>query len=691
MKHSSLSMAILALLSTASFADDAEHDSALLDPIIVSADLRNLTVYDMAASVSVLDEQQLQDRGATHFSDVLLELPNLNFSGQSSRPRHLQIRGIGELADYTGRPDPSVGFAIDDIDFSGIGMTGSLFDVEQVEVLRGPQGTRYGANALAGLVNIKTNDPTPYRESMIELTGGDDQLGELGLMTSGAFNEGSENSPLYRFSLFKHKSDGFRDNDYLDKSDTNNRDELNLRGKLHFNPVQDLQVDLTILYADLDNGYDAWSLDNSFTTLSDQPGKDTQRSTAGAVKLTWDGNSNFSLISTTTLADSEMEYGYDGDWAYPGYHSTGDNTYVYNNDKNRDTISQEFRLVSQPDARIFNNSTDWLFGLYGSKLDEDNHTTDNFGTDLTSDYSDTRLAAFGQLDYHFNPSQVLSGGLRIENQDSDYDDNNGENFDPSDTLWGGHLTFTQALSAQHNAYAGVSRGYKFGGFNTGLSAGASDDLLRYEEETALNYEVGLKSSMANNTFNSTVSLFYMDRDNPQFQGYTYVGTQYVYFTENFDSATNYGLEAEFDWQAIRQWNIFGSLGLLKTDVKGSPKSASFGVEDREQAHAPSYQYTIGTQYRHNNGFFGRIALTGVDEFYFDNTHDQKSDSYTITNARIGYEAQEWEVYLWASNLFDEEYATRGFYFANEPTYSIEEQYVRLGDPRQVGVTARMRF
>ena len=91
-------------------------------------------------------------------------VPNLNWSGGTSRPRYFQLRGIGELEQYQGAPNPSVGFLIDDIDFSGVGMPATLFDVEQVEVLRGPQGTRYGANALAGLIKIKTHDATPDTE-----------------------------------------------------------------------------------------------------------------------------------------------------------------------------------------------------------------------------------------------------------------------------------------------------------------------------------------------------------------------------------------------------------------------------------------------------------------------------------------------------------------------------------------------
>jgi iron complex outermembrane recepter protein len=111
----------------------------------------------------VLDARLLQSAGLQHLQDVLGLVPNLNWSGGTSRPRYFQLRGIGELEQYQGAPNPSVGFLIDDIDFSGVGMPATSFDVEQVEVLRGPQGTRYGANALAGLINVRTTTRDPSR------------------------------------------------------------------------------------------------------------------------------------------------------------------------------------------------------------------------------------------------------------------------------------------------------------------------------------------------------------------------------------------------------------------------------------------------------------------------------------------------------------------------------------------------
>ncbi len=114
---------------------------------------------DLPQSVTVLDRDTLQLAGVQHFEDVLALVPDLNWAAGTSRPRFFQLRGIGEVEQYQGAPNPSVGFLIDDIDFSGVGMPATLFDTQQIEVLRGPQGTAYGANALAGLISVRTVDP----------------------------------------------------------------------------------------------------------------------------------------------------------------------------------------------------------------------------------------------------------------------------------------------------------------------------------------------------------------------------------------------------------------------------------------------------------------------------------------------------------------------------------------------------
>src|SRR6186713_1084527 len=177
------SSAFLLSLSFAGIAGAA--DDEVLQQVVVTASLREQTLQQTPASVTVLDSSTLQAAGEQHFADVLAQVPNLNWAGGTSRPRYFQIRGIGEREQYEGAPNSSVGFLIDDVDFSGIGMAASLFDVSQVEVLRGPQGTRLGANALAGIISVRSADPSMTPALSVEATGADYATGSVGLVATG--------------------------------------------------------------------------------------------------------------------------------------------------------------------------------------------------------------------------------------------------------------------------------------------------------------------------------------------------------------------------------------------------------------------------------------------------------------------------------------------------------------------------
>jgi outer membrane receptor protein involved in Fe transport len=118
-----------------------------------------------------------------------------------------------------------------------------------------------------------------------------------------------------------------------------------------------------------------------------------------------------------------------------------------------------------------------------------------------------------------------------------------------------------------------------------------------------------------------------------------------------------------------------------------------GVElsGRDQPHAPRYSLGLGGVYRSPDGFFARLDTSRRDEFFFDVSHNQKSQAFQLVNARVGYEAEQWVIALWARNLLDENYAVRGFFFGNEPPDFPNTLYLRRGDPRQLGVTASFRF
>ena len=134
------------------------------DEIIVTAEFRDTTLQNQPASTSVVTAEAIQQRAAQHLEDVLNLAPNVNYASGASRSRFYPMRGVGERSQFQEPLNASIGFVIDGIDFSGLGTAGTLFDVEQVEILRGPQGTLHGANALAGLINIRTGEPTadPY-------------------------------------------------------------------------------------------------------------------------------------------------------------------------------------------------------------------------------------------------------------------------------------------------------------------------------------------------------------------------------------------------------------------------------------------------------------------------------------------------------------------------------------------------
>jgi iron complex outermembrane receptor protein len=260
--------------------------SSTLDEVVVTATLRSAPALEVPASITVLDTATLKDAGQQSFEDVLALVPNLNWAGDTSRPRYFQLRGIGELEQYQGAPNPSVGFLIDDIDFSGLGMAATMFDIDQVEVLRGPQATRYGANALAGLIYVTSAPPEDHFDSRIEVGAGDYNTKDYGAVITGPVAAWDS---AYRLAVQHYSSNGYYTNVYLDRDDTDRRGELTLRGRWRYQPSDDLRIDLSLLHVQIDNGYDAYSINNTRTTESDDPSVDSQHSTGASLRVTYSG------------------------------------------------------------------------------------------------------------------------------------------------------------------------------------------------------------------------------------------------------------------------------------------------------------------------------------------------------------------------------------------------------------------
>jgi len=665
-----------------------------IDEVVVTADFRERLASDLPASITVLGSQEIAERSVQHFEELINAVPNLNWSGDGHRARYFQMRGVGELEQYQGAPNPSVGFLIDDIDFSGIGTVATLFDMQHVEVLRGPQGTRYGANALAGLIYMRSAEPTAEFNGRVELQAGDDGMLAGGFAVGGGLN--ADDSVMGRLSVHYHESNGFRENTFLNRDDTNGREETTVRGRLKWSAGETWDFNLAALYVDVDDGYDAFAIDNSLTMLSDKPGKDAQESVGASFRADFDGDGMFDLTSITAFADSDIVFSYDADWGNDDSWAPVLYDYISVSDRERSTLSQEFRLVAD----------NWLFGLYALRLEDDISTfnwgeyydpgydfADSLNDLFVSDYEATNVAAFGQVDQEIGAMARLTFGLRVERRSTDYNDSAGLNSGPSDTMWGGEIALSFDHSEAVTSFVSLSKGYKAGGFNLGLAV--PDEYRTFDSESLLNLEAGIKASLLDRTLRVNASIFVARHQDQQvrtsFQLNPGDPTSFGFVTINVEEGETLGVEADVRWLPADNWMLYATLGLLDTEFTDVSAASLGNLEGRSQAHAPDHTLAFGGSYEHPRGFFARVDVSARDDFYFDVAHDQRSRSYDIVNARIGYGSDTWSATLWARNLLDENYVVRGFYFGNEPPDFPNALYTRQGDARQIGVTFNKEF
>ena len=668
-----------------------------LQEVVVTA-LRDTSVSELPASVTVLGAEALQSGGVQHLADVLAEVPGLGAAGGTSRPRYFQLRGVGEFEQYQGAPDPSVGFLIDGIDFSGVGMPATLFDVERVEVVRGPQATAYGANALAGLIALQTRAPGEGCDFGAEATGGD-----YGTVSGGvAVGDGNARAG-WRIAAQQFRSDGFRRNAWLHRNDTNGFDEGTVRGKLRWQGANGLRLDATLMHVDLDDGYDAWSIDNTRVTYSDRPGRDAQRSDGAALRLALPTGGG-ELRSLSSAARSRIYYAFDGDWGNDALWSDvarwgadySPYDYYERIIRRRRTLAEDLRYIGDA-ARPLPGGWRWLVGAYALRLTEDDDQLDGY-TDYAlgwqtaifqSRYRALNTALYAQLDRDFGGRGTLSLGLRGERRTARYTDSFGTLLRSTDTLPGGNLSWTWRSSPQQRWYATLARGYKAGGFNIGSAV--PDDRRQFRPEFLWNLEAGLKrSGGAAHPYTWQAALFYMRREHQQVD--TSVQSDpgnpllYVFFKDNA-RGEHLGAEQELAIELAPHWRLESTLALLRTRYLGYAYGGR-NLDGRAQAFAPGYRATLALAWRSPAGWYGRVDGEAVDALYFSAADDTRARAWQLLDLRAGYARGPWDASLWVRNAFDRYYAVHGFYFGLEPPDFAAKQYLQAGDPRQFGVTLR---
>ena len=332
-----------------------------LEEVIVEATL--LSSDTQTISLTTLDEEALAQRGAIHLEDALTLAANTNASAGASRQRFFQIRGIGERSQFIEPNNPSVVVLLDGIDISGLGGALTSYDLAQIDLLRGPQGSRMGAGALAGLINLTTQKPT--EEFALGARLGVESYG--GSRASFFANSALGGGLNARLAHQQYQSDGWSKNTHLGREDTNARDEQTTRLGLQYQTGQQ-QFDIGLHRVDIDNGYDAFSLDNKRTTLSDQPGEDSLDLIAARLAWQYSGEQRDHALQVSGVTADSI-YSYDEDWSFvgiaPGWeYSSFD---AYSRSVDRSTL--EWRTSQSSD------SNDWVAGIY-LRQDEEQLTRD---------------------------------------------------------------------------------------------------------------------------------------------------------------------------------------------------------------------------------------------------------------------------------------------------------------------------
>jgi len=689
----------LSLLSSsvAAYAQETNVSNSLnstptdIERVVVTGDFRQTTLDQLSASATILDQTRLRSRQPSHIDSVLNSIPNVNFAAGASRGRFVQIRGIGERSQFAEPINPSVSFIVDEFDFSGLAAAGLIFDTKQLEVYRGPQATLYGTGALAGAVKLSSNNVGSDGPDYVEARIGNKDSYRIEGATGDDINSGWG----YRVALVHDRSDGFVENTFLGRSDTNNIDETALRFAVEGSVDERTTLALTYRWYDIDNGYDAFSLDNDNKTLSDEPGFDEHQTHAVSARSTTSTAAG-DLILIATHASHNIAYGYDEDWTFTGFHPWGYTSFdAYYRDV--ETQTGELRFVSSDSAALFNGMTDWTLGVFYKNTEEKLLRQYTYlDSDFASEYTPTTTAIYAQTESRLNDNLVLVAGLRVENYDFDYADNNQLTRAFDTTMVGGKVAL-QYTQGEHFYYGSISRGYKGAGFNP--DSRVNDDQRFFGEEYNWNYEVGVKGPLLTPDLVARAAIFYMDRKDTQVSDFDVItrddGTAgFVDIIDNADLGTNKGAELELSWIASNAWQLDASVGYLSATFEGYTLADGTEVSEQRQAQSPKWTANLYSEYALTDDVLWRVDVDYKSEYRFSDGHDVTAPSTTLVNSEIVVLRGDWQTSLWIQNAFDREYYTRGFGgFSNDPRdeYAFEEPYYQIGNGRQFGITVKYAF
>ncbi|NKF22609.1 TonB-dependent receptor [Solimonas marina] len=711
-------------------------DSAALAEVVVTAERRKQSLQDVPVSVTAINAETIEKANVKGIEDVFAMTPNVSFISSGSRDRKdLSIRGINnQINAYDDVRSSSYAFYIDDFNVSAGTSNPEVLDMQQIEVLRGPQGTYFGRNALGGAINITTNKPT------------NDWLVKGGLGYSSYDTRHAEaivNVPVIK-DIFAIRAAG-----QIDKSDGwikninpigggNDSDYKSGRVIGRFTPNSRLTSDLTYSYSNEETGMRAgvptgfltrtWAAvyyggspgygladpdgvgfypDNRDEVNYDRPQKVGTKFHYFDSRTTYDFDTAQLTAVIGHLNTTIFNYGdVDG----------GSYDYYYENFAlDRDSTSGELRLQSTGSGPL-----EWSFGaMYGRDSGEKNQVTYNGadaqsgdeGTEITGTYSNASInyaAAFAQATWHFNEQWALTGGGRYSHDDihrhiidtSSGTTNNDDTRQVTFNDFSPRLTLNYAVSKDWMNYATISKGYKAGGVQTSQLSLKND----YAPEKLWNYELGTKLELFDHRLRLDAAVFYMDWQNVQ------QSSNFQYFDDNGDlvsvsgisnasSASSTGVELSADAAITRHLRLSVQAGYLDSKFD-SYKNAlvdgqTFDASGMQMIAAPRWtggaqaQYTVPVFDAYDAFIRGewsvRSSMLSNNYALLYNEKPFISPGYNNINLRVGFEGEKFSVVAYAQNLFDNNYYNNAYEKAFYSGVQVEPSY------RSFGVSLKYTF
>ena len=640
----------------------------ILDSVTVTAQKSEEDVQKVPISIDVFNDLKLEDSSIDTLEDMARYTPNLflfntGFQGLISP----SIRGIS--ANIVSYSSP-VSMYVDGVPtMSSFGFSDALEDIERVEVLKGPQGTLYGKNSEAGVINILTKKPNNETRGKISTKFGTDGKKKYGLNISGPIKK----DIFYMGLSYKHEQkDGFikheTTGDYINDKEVD-------YGKLNFRytPTDYLDISFITSRNERSDGAIDWALAgqnlDNVSISSNLDGYSKPTTQTYTLNIDYKIDTNTKLKSSTTKRIHKEKVALDNDLSPMSIR------HILRNQK-FNTLSQELRL-----EKGFGN-TKVISGIYIDKEEDDFHIIQKTMMDPTGANSHPQqlnsktYSFFTNVIYSLNEKFTLNGGLRYDKEKKDieidksniYIENDWNNISPK-------LSLQYYINNSSMTYITVAKGYRSGGFNPYATVSSHKT---YGEESLISYEVGYKSVFFNNSIKLNTAIYHMNIDDMQVQTMPSPGIVYMV---NAANATSQGIEFDIEAVLNDKLVLFSTLGYNKTIFDKFTDNGS-DYSGKYNPYAPKYNYNLGIQYRNEGGIYARADINGYGKTYFDSANRYFQKGYELVNVKLGYEKENYDIYLYAKNLFDKEYHATNYFNGIITAYR---------EGREIGLQFNYRF